>query len=319
MDANMTQHGQRDLPLASVEEADAAYEAAVDDLLRFASLSPAAGRLLKEIIRRGRRETGCLVMPCTSQRNGARAVGLALSSFSRSLDRLQKSRLVIRADGALRLVLPHLVEVAEEARARAAPNYGRFDAADSLRLLGGARSTVSHDVPRCSKSARSVPKKENTPVPSLNPELRVNEETDTEGRAPAEHAGQRGTRRDGAARPGALRHDPAWECLQTRHFRPRLDLAALRSAFWAAVDAGFLGDDYHFKLRFLATAWDLACDVPRPGHEGIRSPAVVLRSRIERQTCYRQSDAALAWAKQTLRPPDLRRDEEAAATEVQAR
>lgn len=304
--------GQRDLPLASIEEAERAYMAAVDDLRRFAGLAPVAAKVLEEIIRRGSRDVqiGCLAWVCTSQRSGAETLGIPRSSFSRGVGILTRSRLVLQADGSLRLVLPRLVEVAEEARARAAPERDaeRFDAADSLRVLsaGGPRPMLSHGVPRCpsaSHGARTVYKEINTPVPL--PSL---QEHGTGVRARRDSVGQRGTARDAAGHAGALAADPAWRRLQTADFRPRLNLAALREAFAAAVAVGLLADDRESRLRFLATALDLAGDSPRPGREGIRSPAVVLRVRVERRTCYRQSDRALAIAKKILRPPDVSRE-----------
>jgi len=93
----------------------------------------------------------------------------------------------------------------------------------------------------------------------------------------------------------------AWRSLQRHHFRPELDREALRAAFYAAAAAGLLLDDYDSRLRFVATAFDLAWDA------AIRSPVAVLRSRVERGTCYRQSDGALAAAKEFLRDPVLAR------------
>lgn len=283
---------QRDLPLASLEEAEAAYLAAVEDLKRFLRMPGSRAAVLRQILCSGRRDSqpGTMVWQHGSRRNGAKAAGLPLSSFSRAVKRLVKSRLVIESDGALRLVLPRLVEVAEDARARAAPDYGGFDAADALRLLspGGERSALFHGDPRCSTGARSVKKDLNTPVPY--PSL----QRDLTERAPRDTVGQRGPARDSAGHPGALAGDPAWRALQTCHFRPRLNLGALTACFDAAAAAGLLDDQHDARRRFLATAFDLAAD------RNIRAPAAVLRSRIERGTCYRQSDRAMAWAKQIL-------------------
>jgi DNA-binding transcriptional ArsR family regulator len=290
-------HGspQRDLPLAAVEQADAAYVAAWDDLERLGGVPESLGRIVRRIITEGRRESGCLVMRIGSQRLLAEACGLSVGSVSMALKRLRESRLVIRADGALRLVLHRLVEAAEEALARAAPSYGQFDAAAALRLLGGERSAEFSRVQPSSAGARSVRKKLNTPVsvPSRT--------TDTGGAA-TERAERGRTGLNGAERPRrSLADQPAWRALQARHFRPQLDRAALRAAFQAAREAGLVADRYEDKLRFMATAIDLARDA------AIRSPAAVLRCRVERRSCWRQSDAAVAAATEFLKPAELRR------------
>jgi hypothetical protein len=124
--------------------------------------------------------------------------------------------------------------------------------------------------------------------------------------------------------------------LQTEHFRRGsqvvLDLQALKRCLLAAVEADLLDgpleageqDDRwrEVKIRFLATAWDLAADIPRrdtrTGREvGVRSPAVCLRTRIERGGLYRISDPGRRWARQQI--TEYREEESQRAASVEAR
>jgi hypothetical protein len=107
-------------------------------------------------------------------------------------------------------------------------------------------------------------------------------------------------------RSQSLQEHPAWRRLQTRHFRNggavQLDRQALMAAFDAAVTAGTIAGDREAKLRFWATAYDLAAD------QDIRSPAVCLRVRVERNRCYRISEAGRQFAVGLLRPAEYRRE-----------
>ena len=290
---------QRTLPIEQVEQSDEAYLAAIADC----RLPPATERVLEWIVRNGRRDRGCKVVRRSTQRKWARAIGLSPSTISTTLRRLGDSRLVLKspADGALRLDLSHLVAVAEEARARDGPGDEPFDAAAALRRLGSRSAALGSARPRSAvigSGARSVNKKRKPPVP-LTEAQESADPTETVGTGAAEHADRSRTRRAEASTPDCLKNHAAWRSLQRHHFRPELDRQALRAAFYAAVEAGLLADDYESRLRFLATAFDLAWD------DKIRSPVAVLRSRIERGSCYRQSDRALATAKEFLRDPSL--------------
>jgi len=292
---------QRTLPIEQVEQSDEAYLAAIADC----RLPPATERMLEWIVRNGRRDRGCLVVRRLTQRKWARATGLSPSTISTTLRRLGDSRLLLEspADGELRLDLSHLVAVAEEARARDGPGDEPFDAAGALRRLGSRSALLGSDRLRSAvigSGARSVNKERKPPVP-LTEAQESAAPTETVRTDAAEHADQRRTRRADPSTADCLKNHAAWRSLQRHHLGPELNRRALRAAFYAAVAAGLFAGDYESRLRFVATAFDLA------GDPLIRSPVAVLRSRVERGTCYRQSDRALAAAKEFLRDPVLAR------------
>jgi DNA-binding transcriptional ArsR family regulator len=296
----MTQGGtQRELPIAQVEQSDAAYLAAVTDC----RLPRAVAAVLRWIIEHGRRLGGAMVVERMTQRQWSGALGLSGSSLSVALSRLRDSRLLsMGADGEVRLDLRRLVAVSEEARARAGPDDGAFDPAEALRTIASDRSRsalIGSDRHRSAGRARSVRTRNKSPV-------------SVDAQESAEIAGEDGTgaadQTDRNRSSRSLANDPAWRALQTRHFRPELDRKMLDRAFAAAVAAGLVDDSHEGRGFFLATAYDLAVDAPRAGRQGgIRSPAVCLRIRVEQQRLWRISEEARRWVREVLCPPELRR------------
>jgi len=288
---------QRPLPLAAIEEADAAYLDAVAEL-QAAGLGRCASEILRWIIRAGRRgQPGVLASPRATQRDLSKLLGFSQSSVCSARAKLKHSRLVAEADGEYRLFLPWLVELAEEARSRRqmalAPDLA-LSPAEALGLIGADRQRSALIGADRSRSAPRPFRKET----NLNPvtvSVMDSALTDTDGTGATDHGRSRPI---GTDQNRSLKELPPWQRLQTRDFRPVLQIGPLRAAFYAACQAGLIDDSDECKIRFLATAYDLAHDA------AIRSPAAVLRVRTEGRRCYRISDEGNRWAKQILRPAE---------------
>lgn len=294
--------GQRSLPLEAIEASDEAYLAAVTELRDCCGFGSAVTELLRWAIREGRRERGrigVLIAPKRTQRDLARSLGFSASTIADGLAKLRAARLLFQTADGYELALPWLVEMAEEASSQRQMALD-LSPADALSALGGARTVRRRSVALGGARSRSAqrPIRENA---NINPESES--EMDIPIRNTVSDSGAPSTaerRRAPPNTPSSLASHPAWARLQTRHFRP-IELAAFRPAFYAAVEAGLIDGTEECKIRFLATVYDLANDCT------IRQPAAVLRSRVERKTCYRISDEGNRWAKQQMRPVEHRR------------
>jgi hypothetical protein len=206
----------------------------------------------------------------------------------------------VQSDGDYRLSLPLLVEVSEEAASRKAEKQRPPDAADALNLLSvrqrSACSACSEEAPVSVERIHTQP----VSVPSESVSVRAGQ--------PLPNAAEQ------SEHDGCLKNHHAWRALQTADFRPTLQLGKLRACFYAAVEAGLFDaapDEKarEDKQRFLATAWDLA-------HSGgVKSPAVCLRVRVEKQACWRVSPEGVRWAKQWIFPEYAREPRKTEAVE----
>lgn len=288
--------GQKPLPWDHGESRDAAYLAAVDDLVA-AGLPRGPAELLRWMIREGRPRGLARAAPPHTQRSLSALLGFSQSTICEARKTLKLSRLVYEVDGTYQLHLPWLVELAEEARSRRqtalAPDMA-LTAADALDVIGSDRqrsAMIGDDRQR--SAPRPYRKKENLKTVSVPTRDPGSTETVTDTGA------SRSTdlcRSQPIATDQGLRESGPWQRLQTKHFRPEIDLTALRPAFYAAVQSGLIDDTHECKLRWLATVYDVAHD------RRINSPAVVLRYRTEQRTCYRISEEGRRWAIGILRP-----------------
>jgi DNA-binding MarR family transcriptional regulator len=269
---------QRLLPIECIEQSDQAYLAALDEC----ELPIGVAALVKWLILDGRREAGQKRLPKRTQRQLGQRLKLSASTVCESLRRLESSHLVSTVDGEYRLDLSLLVSLAEEAATRRAAELAPPDAAEALDCLRARqRSPRSAALGNC---ARSVTEETLKPVSeSVSDSVRAS--------SPLPTAAERGER------DGALKDHHAWRRLQSKHFRPNLDLQALQVCFYAAVEADLIDNERDHKIRFLATAFDLA----KSGK--VHSPAVCLRTRVERNACWRISPEGVAWAKQWVSDP----------------
>jgi hypothetical protein len=300
---------QKLLPIECVAQSDQAYLAALEDC----GLPSGVSAIVRWLIVDGRREAGQKWLPVRTQRQLAQRLGLSASTVCESLRRLTDSHLVRQVDGVYRLDLSLLVSVSEAAVERRAAELRPPDPGEVLdRLLGPPRSAALGGVRPRSAALGGAP----VSVEEQNPKpvsVSVSETVTVRAGQPLPSAAERGERRD------CLKHHPAWEALQVEHFRrggrvfdPRaMDLQALKRAMLAAVDADLLdgppepGESndrwLETKVRFLATAYDLAKAIPtkdpRTGRDtGVRSPAACLRARTEANALWRISDEGRRWA-----------------------
>jgi biotin operon repressor len=282
---------QVELPIARVEESDAAYVAAAVE----GGFPVGVLALVRWLISDGRRDNGTRRAASMAQRKLAKRLGLSASTVCESLRRLQISGLVIQADGDYRLRLSLLVQLAEEAASRRLEVEDPPDPAEALDLLllGRARQRSA------ALGGGAVPSKEElyTPYTETVPETRGSGGTRKAASA-AERVGRLPSAAERGERDGCLKGHAAWRALQTRHFRPVIDLRALQPCFYAAVEAELLDNEREHKIRFLASAWDVA------RASTVTSPAPCLRVRVERGACFRFSPEGAEWAKRVLRPAE---------------
>lgn len=301
---NMPNRTQRLLPIEQVAESDAAYLSSLDA----AELPDGVSAIVRWLIVEGRRENGEKRLPLRPQRQLAARLGKSASTVCDSLKRLRDSGLVTQADGEYRLRLGLLVEISEIAQTRREQERQEVDPVAAYEALAGpparARSACSGAL---GGDVRSV-EENNTPPVSVPESVSV-----PGGSGGLRTAAERGERDD------CLRDHSAWRQLQTHHFRqanrPAIAVAALQPCFYAAVEADLLDNEPEHKIRFLAAAFDLAHDLPRYDaakrkQVGIRSPAVCLRRRVEREALFRASPEGHAWAKRIVFGGEANRDRE---------
>lgn len=285
---------QRLLPIEQVAESDAAYLSDLDA----AELPDGVAAIVRWLILEGRRENGEKRLRLRPQRQLAERIGKSASTVCDSLKRLRDSGLVTQADGEYRLRLGLLVEISEIAQTRREQERQEADPEAAYEALVGpparARSACSGAL---GDDVRSV-EENNTPPVSVPESVTV-----PGGSGGLRTAAERGERDD------CLRDHAAWKQLQTHHFRqadrPAIAVAALQPCFYAAVEADLLDNEPEHKIRFLAAAYDLAAAVPRwdaakRKEVGVRSPAVCLRRRVEREALFRASPEGHAWAKRIV-------------------
>jgi DNA-binding Lrp family transcriptional regulator len=277
---------QGTLPFEQLDTAGDAYLAAVADCRFPKGISSVLCWLLE-----GRREGGFAVRRKLAQRELAKRLELSASTICEAVARLRDSGLVDQADGVYRLQLSFLVEVAEQALTRR--QSGDLPSAEAaLDCLGARQRSAALGSAR---TRRSVKKENIYPVIRSVPSS-PNPNGAEDQPSAAERERVQGSE-VGGQEDGVLKTVRAWQRLQTEHFRPRLDVRALQAAFYAAVEAGLFESTLEHKIRFLATAFDLA------NSKTVRKPAPCLRSRVERLGCYRFSEEGNRWAKSVIKPP----------------
>lgn len=286
---------QRNLPLEQIANSEDAYLQAAETC----GIRGCALAFVLRAIRCGRRDGDRRLLTVIPLRKLVIELGFrSVSTLSEALAKLTHSGLLSQADGAWRFDLAWLVELAERATAGGEPPP-RPPPDEALAVFGGVRSCSAvfgrvRSAPVSVEGVNRTPESVSVSVP----------ETDTG--ADWEDA-KRGRGGDAEQRD-ALKDHPAWQRLQTSHFRSpdgrvRIDWQALRPAFYAAVEAGLIGIRPEDKTRFLATAWDLAANPT------IHKPAVCLRIRVEANRCFRISDEGRRWARSVLTPSEYCREE----------
>lgn len=301
---------QQLLPIERVAESDGAYLESLDS----AELPDGVTAIVRWLIVEGRRDSGDKRLAVRTQRRLAKVLGIGASTVCDSLRRLRDSGLVTKVDGEYRLRLALLVEIGEIAETRRQQATQEVDPAAALDALTApparARSACSGAL---GGDVRSV-EENNTPPVSVPESVSV-----PGGSGGLRTAAERGERDD------CLREHSAWRQLQTHHFRqanrPAIAVAALQPCFYAAVEADLLDNEPEHKIRFLAVAYDLAAAVPRwdaakRKEVGVRSPAVCLRVRTEREALFRASPEGHAWAKKIVFGGGPNREENSEEREV---
>lgn len=261
------------------DERDRSYLAIVDEL----PLSARSRIVIAGLVRHGFSVTG-------GQRQLSERLGVSSSTVCLALSDLAPTGLVTKSDGAYRLDREQLVAIYEVHQERASVAKKPLPGA-ALDALENERSRALDSVRGRSTPYRTVTRNLSHPVTDTVPLTVTGGDSEVE---------QPRARSNGGDHKNLLKADPAWQALQTDHFRrvngdgsvqAILRRRNLTAAFDSAVAAGLAGDDHESRVQFLAAAIEVA------ESRKFNSPAVILRRRVEMGSLWRTSRDAHERAK----------------------
>lgn len=289
--------------LRAVEQSEVAYRAALEEAGWPASALAVAVWMLENGERC--RSTGgdlCRRIPLQTRRIAAGRARMPVASFHRGLERLAASGVLLETATGWVLNLTRCVVVAE-ARSSCGLDVPEFDpgwqpAAAAPREARQTAGSCFTPVSVCSSPVSLSPSTENENLKIPSTEYRVPESGKLEQPETAAPPVAAPIRNRSAASLADLNRTPAWQTLQNALFftsdgrRTIPPLPILKAAFVAAVNLGFLTDDYDGKRAFLASAHDCALRADRP--------AAALAWRIAHGKVWKSGNDSHEWAKAVL-------------------